>query len=291
MDVLRLLYNLYAQYLDIRETNYLRDFSMLDTSETFNPKYIIRDTLETYRRCLNDISHKSELLQKLTFTFREEGKDLCKFEFSNNMMLRDDITTLCFLYHVSYKRDFDQCETVQILRSLMFDKYGICIERRADDKEQEQNNITLLDIAFSFPSITWSIACNFGLWTKFFDKFSDFDLPKMIFVPMILPLLPQLKERPPLAIFLFIMLRINEFCGTERLSLQTICNDIVRSYKRKLFPERLKLELCRKWQIVTIEKDICKYAPCFAAYRQKAKDIIAKMKPDDPELEFILFEL
>lgn len=291
MNLLRLLYNLYDQYLDIRETNYLQDFSMLDTLETFNPKYIIRDMLQIYMRNVIDISEKSNLLQKLTFTFCEEGKDVCQFEFSNNMMLRNDITTLCFLYHISYKGDFEQCDTMQILKSLMFNKYGIRFKTDDTESIQEQNKFTLLDIAFSFPSITWNIACNHGLWTKYFDKFSDFELPKIIFIPMIFPLLPQLNEQPPLAILLFIILRINEFRGTERLSLRTICNDISLSYMHKLFPERLKLELCRKWQIVTIEKDIYKYTPCFAAYRQKAKDIIAKMKPNDPDLELILFKL
>lgn len=291
INVLRLLYNLYDQYLDVRETNYLRDFSMLDTLETFNPKYIIRDVLEIYMRNVIDIFHKSDLLEKLTFTFRGEGEDVCKFEFCNNMMLRHDITTLCFLYHILYKRDFDECETVQILKSLMFNKYGICF--KADDTEsiQKQNKITLFDIAFSFPSITWGITCNLELWTKYFDLFSDFELPKIIFIPMIFPLLPQLKERPPLAILLFIVLRLNEFRGIKSLSLRTICNDISLFDMQTLFPERLKLELCKKWQIVTIEKDTYKYTPCFAAYRQKAKDIIAKMKSDDPDLEFILFNL
>lgn len=289
MNVLRQLHNAYIRYVDIRETNYLLDFSKLKTLETFNPKYVIKNVLEIYKRNMIDISRKPDLLQKISFTFREE-EDVCKFEFSDNMLVTNDITTLCFLYHISYKRDFDECETVQVLKSLMFNKYEICLERTTKSG-QKQDQLTLLDVAFSFPSITWDMACNLGMWTKFFDKFSDLELPKIIFIPMFFALLPQLKERPPLAILLLIILRTNEIMGGTEKSLRTICNDISLAYEHRLFPERLKLDLCKKWQIVRIENDIYKYTPCFAAHREKAKDIIAKMKSDDPDLKLILIEL
>lgn len=300
MHILKQLHYLYEHYLDIRETNYLRDFSMLETLEIFNPKYIIRDLLKIYMRNVTDIACQPDLLQKYIFKFHEEDMDVRTFEISNNMMLRHDITTLCFLYHISYKREFDQCETMQILKSLMFNKYGIALDgtekKDNTDPTQKQKKFLLLEIAFSFPSITWNIIRDFGMWTKFFDKFSDFDLPKIIFIPMIFSLLPQLKEQPPLAILLAIVLRTNEFRDSEinkKWSLREICNDIdiSLSYKNKLFPERLKLELCKKWQIIMIEKGIYKYNPNFEAHRQKAKDIIAKMKPDDPNLELILSKL
>jgi len=295
ISALRDLDHFRKQFSSVRETAYLKDFAALKTFDKIsNPKYIIRDTLITYLRNVCDIYKQSDLLQVLIFTFYDDGA-LYTFEYSNNMMFSDDITILCFLYvTLHYPCKY---ETMQVLMSLMKNKYGIHIEGKMDNTEstQEHNRITLADIAFSYPSIAWSMSIKMGLYSKLFRKFSDFNIPKAFCLPTIGHVLPILNEEPPFAILLLIALKTLEYnkFDIESTSLYTVFSDIYMSLVCTLFPQRLKLELCKKWQIVTTDerKKRYKYVPCFKAYHQEAKNMIAKMKPNDLGLESILSRL
>jgi len=55
-----------------------------------------------------------------------------------------------------------------------------------------------------------------------------------------------------------------------------------------MIPKKIKLRLCRRDNIVVLEEDEFIFAPCFAKYRQKAKDIILERRPNDPDLKDIL---
>jgi len=285
-------------YSSVRETAYLKDFVALKTCDNIvNPKYVIRDTLITYLRSVCDIYKQPNLLQIFIFVFFNDHNILCQYEYSNNMMFSDDITILCFLYYLSKDRINNESETKQVLMSLMKNKYGIHIEKKMDNTEstQEHNRITLADIAFSYPSIAWSMSIQMGLYSKLFRRFSDFNIPKEFYLPTIGHVLPILNEEPPFAILLLIALKTmkyNKF-NIKGISLYTVFSDIYMSLVRTLFPQRLKLELCKKWQIVIIDekKKRYKYVPCFKAYHQKAKNMIAKMKPNDLGLESILSRL
>jgi len=298
--ILRKLNYFCKTYSSVRETAYLKDFVALKTCDNIvNPKYVIRDTLITYLRNVCDIYKQPDLLQIFLFVFsKDDGKNtLYKYEYSNNMMFSDDITILCFLYYLSKDRNNDESETKQRLMSLMKNKYGIHIEGKMDNTEstQEHNRITLADIAFSYPSIAWSMSIKMGLYSKLFRKFSDFNIPKAFCLPTIGHVLPILNEEPPFAILLLIALKTLEYnkFDIESTSLYTVFSDIYMSLVCTLFPQRLKLELCKKWQIVTTDerKKRYKYVPCFKAYHQEAKNMIAKMKPNDLGLESILSRL
>jgi len=55
-----------------------------------------------------------------------------------------------------------------------------------------------------------------------------------------------------------------------------------------MISEKIKLRLCRRYNIIVVlEEDEFKFIPCFAKYRQKAKDIILGGRLNDPDLKNI----
>jgi len=296
ISVLRDLDHFRKQFSSVRETAYLKDFAALKTFDAIsNPKYIIRDTLITYLRNVCDIYKQSDLLQVLIFTFYDD-EALYTFEYSNNMMFNDDITILCFLHYKSYD-SYSKCDTIEALISLMKNKYGIR-ERKVDNTESTQNcnNITLQTIVGSYPSISFDMAIKMGIG----DKFSHvFDLPKTFLLHNTIWILPILDQPPPFAILMFVALKL--VYNKTNIPLYSLFAKLYMCSKRLIFPQRFKLELCLKWQIVVKRKKMCKemyekkclyeYAPCFLTYRQKAKDMIAEMKSNDPDLASILSRL
>jgi len=294
IKILRDLDRFRKQFLYIPETAYLKDFAALKTFDIIlNPKYIIRDMLIIYLRCVCDIYEQPDLLQVHIFTFYDDN-EVYTFEYSNNMMFRDDITILCFLYvTLHYPCKY---ETMQVLMSLMKNKYGIQTEEQANrinvqfTKENSQaNKLTLCNVAHSYPSVFFDISLKMG-YDKFYRKIEiyGFYLPEAFFLPSILLVLPTLNQPPPFAILLLNRL-ILEIGITE--NLYTHFAYIYMYSMCSIYPQRLKLELCRKWRIVMKRKNMYKYVPCFAAYRQKAKDMIAEMKSNDPDLASILSRL
>lgn len=296
-DIAMLFYLEYIRkkHSNIRETAYLKDFATLKTFDNaINPKYIIRDTLLIYLRNVCDIYKKSDLLQECVFKFSYKNEKYC-FEYSNNMMFSDDIAIMCLLYYVKRIKNSIKSKIVQVLMSFMKNKYGIYDKRNMDDTEstQEQNKISLYDIIFSYPSISWEIMMDNLYYFKLFKKFNDFNIPKVLLLRYNIPLLPKLNQAPPLAVLLLIELRTIKHLGGDitTISLYTILAKIYILLMRQVFPQCLKLELCEKWQIVEKRKKVYKYASCFATYRQKAKDMIAEMKPDDSGLKSLLAQL
>jgi len=56
-----------------------------------------------------------------------------------------------------------------------------------------------------------------------------------------------------------------------------------------MISEKIKLRLCRRYNIIVVlEEDEFKFIPCFAKYRQKAKDIISERRSNDSDLKDIL---
>jgi len=286
ISALRDLDHFRKQFSSVRETAYLKDFAALKTFDKIsNPKYIIRDTLITYLRNVCDIYKQSDLLQVLIFTFYDDGA-LYTFEYSNNMMFSDDITILCFLYYKSYD-PYSKCDTIEALISLMKNKYEIR-EREVDNTESTRNHnkITLQTVALSYPSISFDMAIKMGICNRLSRVF---DVPKTFLLPEIICILPTLNQAPPFAILMFVALksRFNE----TRISLYSLFAYFYMCSKRSIFPQRFKLELCKKWQIVVKRKNMYKYAPCFLTYRQKAKDMIAEIRSNDPSLASVLSQL
>ncbi|XP_025073260.1 uncharacterized protein LOC112552373 [Pogonomyrmex barbatus] len=293
--VLRYLTYLRKRYLNIRELAYLQDFANLETIENMiNPKDIIRDMLVIYLRNAFDIYRQPYLLNEFVFIYYDESRNEYSYKFSNNMMFSDDITILCFLYNMIKFRLIYYGQIVQILISLMKSKYGI-IEMLKIEDDSSENKIALLNVALSFPSVSWDMANYLKICTNVCAILPEFDFPKIICIPAIVTILPRSMQSPPFAMLMITRLynieaelKEENYENVEKSSLSELYDAMYELYECQMFPERLKIELCEKWQIVVKEGNTYKYAPYFAEYRQKAKDMITNIRLDDPDLEYIL---
>lgn len=291
--VLNYLDNLFKVYKCVLESTFYSEFTAIDTISInfINPKCIIEEMLEKYFSNLVRIYIEPEFTRTFIFIFRTESCER-KFIFSNRMKFNEDINIICYLHHIKLvpnlpQINFQMCETVQILTKLMRNKYGI------DFDQEDINKFTVSNIALSFPSITWDMVHNnYGYYPEFCLLFPDLDLPKIIFIPSIIMVLPKLEDSP-IAILVAISIKLHDiYTSTPLCSLEIIYNYILDFiYNYTLVPERLKLELCMKWNIVVKENNTYKYAPCFAANHQKAKRLISEFRSNDPKLQDILSKI
>ncbi|XP_011873803.1 PREDICTED: uncharacterized protein LOC105565322 [Vollenhovia emeryi] len=301
--VLSNIKNMFEKYTHVRESDFIQEFNALDTipSAIFNPKFVISKMLQRYFSNVTRIYKEPTFTQTFIFTYSAEDGER-EFFFSNCMKFNEDVCIICFLHQIAESRvesengdyhSFITCETAQILMKLMINKYGI-------DHESVpiENQFTIASIALSFPSITNDLFHNnIGLSVKFIiDSTLYFDLPelpKLIFLPLSVIVLPKL-ENPPLATLVAIMTKLrdrNTPAQTPRYSLQLIYDQVFLLYNTSIFPESLKVELCTKWNVVVKQNNEYTFAPCFEAYRYKAKCMIAASRPQDKSLNYILSKL
>lgn len=301
---------MFKTYTRVLENDYVQEFEVLDTiPNVLNPKHIIRKMLQKYFSNIICVHREPNFSQTFIFTFKVNGHE-CKFVFSNCMKFSEDISIICFLHHITIRNSvtrlnntFERIETVQILTKLMRNKYGIEFDNEFD--EPIENKFTMSIIAHCFPSITWDmIHNNFKTISSFITSFSisfidysmmffDFDLPKMIFIPTIVMVLPKLED-PPIAILVAISIKLRDFdtpATTPKYPLDLTYNQILYIYNCTIIPERLKLELCMKWNIVVKQNNVYKFAPCFSAHRLKAKCLISQLRPNDLKLKDILSKI
>lgn len=300
--VLNSLENMFKRYTHVLENDFFQELMTLDTiSNIINPKCVIWEMIQKYFCNLTRVYLHPDFSETFIFIFYI-GDYKREFVFSNCMKFIEDVNVICFLHHITLLNVtpnyyFGRCETVQILTRLMRNKYGIDF----DDIIFLYEKFTMSTIANCFPSITWDMFHNIynnpAFSNIFIDDnsilFPDFDLPKTIFIPSIVMILPKLED-PPIAVLVAISIKLRDFYtpATEpKHSLELIYNQILEIYSYSIFPERLKLYLCMKWNIVVKENNVYKFAPCFAANRLKAKSLILKIKLNDPKLNDVLLKI
>jgi len=173
-----------------------------------------------------------------------------------------------------------------VMMFIMVNKYNINLY----SLNHELNEVTCVNISLSYISIYLDILYNnFLNYSDITRAFPYFNLPPMIYAPMIIMIFPILDD-PPIAILMVISLTMYEICHPHMVANISL----VEFYKRIIYfhnamiPEKIKLRLCTRYNIVVLEGDKFKFAPCFAKYRQKAKDIISERRPNDPDLNVIL---
>lgn len=302
--VLNYIENMFKTYTRVLESDYLQEFAMLDIiPNVLNPKSIVQKMLQKYFSNVTRVYREPDFSQTFIFTFNVDGHER-KFFFSNCMQFSEDISIICFLHHITVlnsvtrlNNTFERIETVEILTKLMRNKYGIEFDHELLPFE---NKFTMSIIAQCFPSITWDMIHNnyktISYSISLIDcsmLFPDFDLPKTIFIPLIVIVLPKLED-PPIAILVAISIKLRDFgtsATTSKYPLDLTYNQIFYFYNCTIIPERLKLELCTKWNIVVKQNDVYKFAPCFAAHRLKAKCLISQLRPNDPKLKDILSKI
>jgi len=302
--VLNYLENMFKRYTHVLENAFLREFIALDTiPNILNPKCIIQKMLQKYFASVVRVYREPDFSQTYIFTFRTDVYDR-EFIFSNCMKFNEDISIICFLHHIDVLANivphfyFKTCETVLILTRLMRNKYGI--EFDGEFVSNPENQFTIFTIAHSFPSITWDMIHNNCknpylsiVFIDFSVLFPDFDLPKTIFIPMIIRILPKLEDLP-IAILIAIFIKLHDSCTptiVPKYPLELIYHQILELYNLSTVPEQLKLKLCTKWNIVIKQNNEYKFSSCFATNRLKAKNLILELRPNDPKLKDILSKI
>lgn len=238
---------------------------------------------------------ESDCLEAHTFIYKKE-KNTIKFHCSNRMSFRHDIMIICYLNQVlNRRRSRRKSEIILTLIKLMQNKYKIKLITICNNFKPSYINlgdITMFDVALSFPSISLPVFyyikspnCSALL--------PSFQLPRIIFAPMIISVLPMSAKNPPFAILMAIFVKSDCLLKSEtsQTPLITIFEYILKCYNSNSLSENLKLNLCMKWRIVVKHKNQYKFISHLTLYRQKAKNLIAELRPNDPDLENILSKI
>jgi len=271
---------------DLCELTFLQDFPQ-NAANNYR-RHIIKYMLDKYVKSTCMINEHPDLLVTFTFKFRMENAHVRQITFSNHMQFRDDILMICFLQHLVYLKIpiYLNCKVTVAMMCLMVIKYDINLNALYP----ELNEISLVHVSMSYMSVYFDILYNnFLNFSNIVRAFPYFNLPPMIYAPMITTILPTLDD-PPIAILMAISLIFHEISNphvTSNISLVILHKRIIDFYKSTI-PEKMKLRLCTRYNIVVLEGDEFKFASCFAQYRQKAKDIISEKRPNDPDLKDIL---
>jgi len=271
---------------DLCELTFLQDFPQNGANS--NRRHIIKYMLDKYVASTCMINEHPDLLETFTFKFRAEDARVRQVTFSNHMQFRNDILMICFIQHLLFMPKYvNKMYNVMITMMLiMANKYDINIYPSHPDLYA----ITFVNISASYLSIHLDILYNnFLNFSDITHSFPYFNLPLMTYAPMIIVIFPIL-DNPPIAILMVISLILHEICNphmTSNISLAEFYKRITAFYNT-IIPEKIKLRLCTRYGIVVLEGDKFKFAPCFAKYRQKAKDILSEKRPNDPDLKDIL---
>jgi len=270
---------------DLCEFTFLDDFP--ENADNDDQKRIIVYMLDKYVKSTCMINVHSNLLITFTFNCCMQNVHLRQVIISNNMRFRDDILMICFLQHLLYLNipEYLACKVTIAMMFIMVNKYDITLCSLA-----ELNKITIVHVSVSFMSVYFEILYNnFFNFSDITRAFPYFNLPPMIYAPIIITIFPTLDD-PPIAILMaisLIMREIRDPHGTSNISLVELHKRIIDLYKTTI-SEKMKLHLCTRYNIVVLEGGEYKFAPCFAKYRQKAKDIISEKRSNDPDLKDIL---
>jgi len=262
----------------IQEIHFLNDFPSF-------VRKIIRSIKNQFMTNRMLIISQPDALETFIFKYRR-GKKVCKYQISNDMSFHDDIIIMCYLSQmVINRRPHVNCEIMCTLLKIMTNKYyNSTLAYRFSD---------LLDFLVSinnfYPSVALpSYYCTSNISAKLLPPFK---LPKIIFTPRIILLFPRSVKNPPIAIIIAVRVNCSVKFRTSQIPLISIYQEVLADYNNIFFPESLKLHLCEKWKIVIKGKEEYKFASCFTTYTQEAKNLIAELKPNDPDLEDILSKI
>lgn len=277
------------------EKFFLRDIVSDFTSHQIS---VINYMKEKFNNNEETIRIEPELLETHTFLYKKERSTI-KFHCSNDMSFHHDIMIICYLNEVLNRRCSHEVirksTIMHTLIKLMKTKYDIKLLTICNSLEPSHINpedITTFNVALSFPSIALTVFYYVG--SPFCSRLlPSFKLPRIIFAPTFISVLPKSAKNPPFAILMAILVKSDCLLRsqTSQTPLTTIFEYVLKCYKSNSLPETLKLNLCIKWHVVVKHKKEYKFITRLTLYRQKAKNLIAELKPNDPDLEDILSKI
>jgi len=277
--------------LEIRLLNSFSETSELIPQELFSPRRIIEYMMEMHGNAMKIIFTNPSYVEKFVYKYNSECGKEEKYVFSNNMMFYEDIIIICYLHCIMAISDSYKYETFRAVINLiriMKKKYLIY-----DQSNDNSRYVTWFRIAYSYPSITFSIfyhnTVDFSVHP--YTIFATLNLPKIFYIPLLASIIPKLDDTTPLALLLaFIVFIYSKDRKHGIIPLRNLWQYVFELYNSKAFPMSLKLQLCQMWGIVHIEENEYKFASYFKAARDDAKFLITELRKDKEQtvLEQIL---
>ncbi|XP_028047464.1 uncharacterized protein LOC114254707 [Monomorium pharaonis] len=262
--------------------------------ELFSPRWIIE-----YMKKVHEINSRNSIAKSTNdgFVYKynsDDEEDEKSYVFSSNMTLDEDIITICYLYCIMKTYEYKEFPQVIELIEKMKKKYTIHdgLDTSKLSTERDSKKVTWFKIAYSYPSITFSIF-HYGIVDMplpVCTAFSNFDLPKIFNLPLFTLIVPALDLGTPLTL----LLAFNVFTDSnnerthEITSVDKLWHYTYQLFFSKVFPSSLKLQLCEQWGIVHRVENQYKYAFYFKETHNEAVALISRLKSDDPGLKNIL---
>lgn len=301
-----------------------------DVTENPQNLIMIQDLMSIQKRCMRDVyeikflqdsdispSHQKHIFEHMnaTFSFNKilirvrptseeiycfiyrKDERLFKFKCSNNMSFRDDIIIICYLNQILCRRhSYQKCEIMDTLITLMKNKYKINLVTGKINNllsiYMNPEDLTTLKISICFPSISLPVF-HYTASPNLSALLPSFRLPRIIFSPMIMLVLPRFLQNPPIAILIAIFVKSDYLLKSQsaQTPLSTIYEYVFECYNSDFLSESLKLNLCIKWRIVEKQNKKYRFISRLIVYRQRAKNLISELRPNDPNLEEILSKI
>lgn len=259
----------------IDELDLLDEFPLSQvTFFNFSPRLFI-EYMKNMHECFQNRNRDTKVIH-----YKYEDTSNTKlFDFTDNMSLVDDIIIICYLYHLFVMlttQQFLNVKAIHDLRTMMEKKYDLEMNIYNSPKSVS----TWVRVACSFPSI--SLWCG---WLLSKRNNSNKELPtsdlyftfrlypqtfniryKILWYYLLSSIIPILKFdlesiRFPIMYLVAGNYKIKQVLDTKNINLPYTYTLLQLTYQGTLalclsniFPERLKLKICKKWGIIQKDK-------------------------------------
>lgn len=264
------------------------DFVIENPNEKFtsifivNSSNIIKKVISRHRDTFSHVAQSPSALQKFSYNYAC-GDCIRNFVFTNNMVIHRDIVAICYIYYLEQEYNLNvspNAKTMRAVKQLLLDKY--C----HDPLRLYNEDLTFQKIAKCFPSILlWMFKFNIpGTSHMPFDLFPN--LPRMLFSPVFLLILPDEYVQQSLPLLLAIRLASNLKKHDSNASRYLYdCHA-----KLLVFPKSLKYAICKQLCILVENNGITQLVYSPTQYKSIVERILYFYKKHDEYLKDITCE-
>ncbi|XP_020278792.1 uncharacterized protein LOC109852234 [Pseudomyrmex gracilis] len=249
-----------------------------------NSSTVIKKIILKHRMISLRVANYPNALFRLSYNYARNNNCIRNIVFSNNMAIHKDIVAICYFYYLEQEYNLSvssNARTIQALKQLFFDKY--C----NDPLKLFNEDLTFQKIAKCFPSIMlWMLKFNIpGISHMPFDLFPN--LPRMLFSPIFLLILPDEYVQQSLPLLVAIRLASNlkkQDLEASRYLYDCHANLLV-------IPESLKYAICKQLCIIVENDGITQLVYSPTRYKHIVQHILQFHKQHDEYLQDIKCEM
>lgn len=281
-----------------KEISFLKALDEVAKYEGFNPREMIKLLLASHKKYEIMIAQNPLAIETvdgiLTINGREET-----FKFTSGEPFSRDMQFICLMFitrGAAFEKIMKKSSEIMVkcMRILKV-KYSINTVTRKPGISLDARTITTPRIAASFPSITVGLFDK-GFGRTIFDPETLFpnasSLPRALFAPMISSILPKSQDAP-LAVMLLIAVKTDDVLHQvgAKTTLSALYQYLMASFNSTATTEKLKIKYCTLWKICNPIDNTFAYVQDIINLRQGSKDMIQRLRSNDPELSNILSKI